>query len=271
MRIQKLLYKKSPKNNLNDNQESPQISFTSDTTELRKSKDRDRHLKKENRRPVLCEISFFAQKTVCLVRCDNAERPDLAEWMTTWGCEVIAVPVQTPEDIYVIDLDAVSLIVLSHSSEVMQRSQAPDLASSLAARTAQRIRQANCDIPILLVGEKLKTATFTAAMRSVYDATLTLPTTKTDFSLAISAASTKNCGILSDSHLHDPVGQTERPNIRRSSALQHRSAGDGYTAARSCSSWINTPSGLVILISIALAALVIISERVLALLSVNPW
>lgn len=162
--------------------------------------------------PMPCGGSFLIHKSVGLIKFDNAECSELSRWMTAWGADVFSASLSRPEDIYHLNLETVSFIVLvgTNYSE-----------NSLSSETAQRIRQANCEVPIVFAGDNLETMSFTATT-PLFDATLSLPTTETGLSLALSAASTNNLSIDLTNQPDYQSRKNIRPNIRPSFALERR-------------------------------------------------
>ena len=238
-----------------DNLNQGSGQFSDVTSYERKSKGHDRHPQKEKRERMPCGGSFLARKTVGIVSLDHKERPELAAWMTAWGGDVFSVLLRRPEDIYKIDLDAISFIILADAEVADPKRSIREFMESVSARTAQRIRQANRDIPIVLVGEKLETTTFTTTSCPLYDSILRLPTTKTGLSLALSAASTNNLSDRAIDGSDGPSNQNRRPNIRPSTPLQQRSDGARFTTEGVCSSRMRKWSALCIFTAIALTTI----------------
>lgn len=247
----------SDSNNHNDIYDGRFIHLLQAIGLKRETTGRARHAEKKNWEPMPCGGPFLTQKTIGLVSFGDAGCPELAEWMTAWGAEVFSVLLSRPEEIYHLDLDTISLIVLLDTDGADYERNSGDPVNSLPSQTAQRIRQANCEVPVVLVGENVKTTAFTATTCLLYDASLRLPTTKTGLSIALSAASTNNLSIALSEQLGCRSEENGKLRTRPSFPLEYRSSTrqskNGRVEAKS-DSWTSSWVQLSMLIIVILAA-----------------
>ncbi|WP_227268403.1 hypothetical protein [Roseobacter weihaiensis] len=247
----------SDTNNHNDIYEGRFVHLLQAIGLKRETTERAPQAEKKTWEPMPCGGPFLTQKTIGLVRFDEAGCPELAEWMTAWGAEVFSILLSRPEEVYHLDLDAMSVIVLVDTAGADHERNSGDPLNSLSSQTAQRIRQANCEVPIVLVGESVKTTAFTATTCLLYDASLRLPTTKTGLSIALSAASTNN---LSSAVNEQPGYQCEeyrKLNTRSACALEYHPPMRQEKNARAASeseSWTSSWVQLSMFIAVILAA-----------------